>query len=58
MDDAHDPYEAKTDSMGENTQIENVGFCATLEVILIVISLYCFVPLTGDHTDVIIHVNP
>ena len=36
----------------------SVGFCATSEVILIVILLYCFVPPTGDHTNVIIHVNP
>ena len=36
----------------------SVGFCATSEVILIVILLYCFVPPTRDHTDVIIHVNP
>ena len=35
-----------------------VGFCATSKVILIVILLYCFIPPTGDYTDVNIHVNP
>ena len=36
----------------------SVVFCATSEVILIVILLYFFVPPTGDHIDVTIHVNP
>ena len=38
--------------------VQHVGFCATLEHILTVILLYCFVPPMEDHTDVIIHVNP
>ena len=36
----------------------HVGFCATTEAILNVILSYCFVPPTGNRTDVIIHVNP
>ena len=35
----------------------SVGFCATSKVILIVFLLYRFVPPTGDHTNVTIHVN-
>ena len=35
-----------------------VGICATLEVILILLLLYCFVLRMGDHNDVINHVNP
>ena len=36
----------------------SVGFCATLEAILIVLVLYLLVPPTGDYTVVIIHCKP